>query len=93
MSVDRRSDLEVDLDDNRAVATVVEKRTIEVGDLFNDDGELRLWNVLRDTEGMSVRFAGLYHRRWMFTEPAEIMPLADFRSGGCADMPPRDWRS
>jgi len=39
MSVDRQTDLEVDLDDNRAVATVVEKRTIEVDDLFNDTGE------------------------------------------------------
>jgi len=38
MSVDRQTDLEVDLDDNRAVATVVEKRTIEVDDLFNDTG-------------------------------------------------------
>ena len=43
MSVDRQTDLEVDLDDNRAVATVVEKRTIEVDDLFTDTGELRLW--------------------------------------------------
>ncbi|ELZ41887.1 hypothetical protein [Halorubrum tebenquichense] len=50
MSVDRRTDLEVDLDDNRAVATVVEKRTIEIGDLFNDAGELRLWE---DSAGWS----------------------------------------
>ncbi|EMA68858.1 hypothetical protein C461_04487 [Halorubrum aidingense JCM 13560] len=50
MSVDRQTDLEVDLDDNRAVATVVEKRTLEIDDLFNDDGELRLW---QDTAGWS----------------------------------------
>jgi len=50
MSVDRRIDLEVDLDDNRAVATVVEKRTIEGDDLFNDDSERRLW---QDTAGWS----------------------------------------
>ena len=45
MSVDRQTDLEIDHDDNRAVATVVEKRKIEIeiGDLFNDNGELRLW--------------------------------------------------
>jgi len=50
MSVDRRTDPEVDLDDNRTVATVVEKRTIEGDDLFNDDDELRLW---QDTAGWS----------------------------------------
>ncbi|RAW44051.1 hypothetical protein DQW50_16485 [Halorubrum sp. 48-1-W] len=43
MSVDHQTDLEVDLEDNRAVATVVERRTIEIDDLFDDAGELRLW--------------------------------------------------
>ena len=48
MSVDCQTDLEIDLEDNRAVATVIEKRTLEIDDLFNDDGELRLW---QDTAG------------------------------------------
>jgi len=52
MSIERRTEREIDVDLNGdgAVATVVEKRTIEIGDLFNDDGELRLWE---DSAGWS----------------------------------------
>ena len=35
MSVDRQTDLEVDLEDDRAVSTVVGRRTLEIDDLFN----------------------------------------------------------
>jgi hypothetical protein len=45
MSVEDPIDVQVDLDadDNSLRATVTERREIEIDDLFDEDGELRLW--------------------------------------------------
>jgi hypothetical protein len=50
MSVDRSLDLEVDLDENRVDATIVERRELTVDGLFRD-GELRLWEDERGWSG------------------------------------------
>jgi hypothetical protein len=45
VSVENALDVRVDLDpdDNSLRATVTERRELEIDDLFDEDGELRLW--------------------------------------------------
>jgi len=44
MSVEHPLDVRVNLDDNgSARAIVTERRVLEIDDLFDEDGELRLW--------------------------------------------------
>lgn len=40
----------VDFDQNRATVSVTQRRTVEVADLFDEAGELRLW---QDSQGWS----------------------------------------
>jgi len=42
-SVERQIDVDLDADGNVLSAVVEERRELEVGELFNEDGELRLW--------------------------------------------------
>jgi hypothetical protein len=58
MSVDRSLDLEVDLDENRVDATIVERRELTVDGLFRD-GELRLWEDERGADHRRDRGAHL----------------------------------
>ena len=43
MSIERRIDIDLDAGENAARAVVEERRELEIGHLFNDAGELRLW--------------------------------------------------
>jgi hypothetical protein len=63
MSADREVIVEADFDDNTAIATIT--ATVEISELFNDAGELRLWQddagwngYLRDQDDDEPRF---YH--------------------------------
>ena len=42
-SVDRQIDVDLDTDENAAFAVVEERREVEIGELFNANDELRLW--------------------------------------------------
>lgn len=43
VSTDRSVDLEVDLEENAATGVIVERREVSVDELFDQNGELRLW--------------------------------------------------
>ncbi|ELZ39152.1 hypothetical protein C463_17598 [Halorubrum californiense DSM 19288] len=49
-SVERRIDVDLDADDNAAQAIVEERRELKISELFNNNGELRLW---QDSAGCS----------------------------------------
>jgi hypothetical protein len=49
-SVDRRIDVDLDTDENAAVAVVEERREVEIDELFDENDELRLW---QDSAGWS----------------------------------------
>ncbi|WP_280585101.1 hypothetical protein [Halorubrum sp. Boch-26] len=42
-SVDRRIDVDLDTDENVAIAVVEERREVEIDELFDENDELRLW--------------------------------------------------
>ncbi|ELZ36326.1 hypothetical protein C471_16022 [Halorubrum saccharovorum DSM 1137] len=46
-SVDRRIDVDLDTDENVAIAVVEERREVEIDELFDENGELVVvWNVV-----------------------------------------------
>ncbi|WP_435073496.1 hypothetical protein [Halorubrum sp. HHNYT27] len=60
-SVDGQIDVDLDTDENAAIAVVEERQEVEIGELFNEDDELRLW---QDSAGWS----GAGYERWRSTE-------------------------
>jgi hypothetical protein len=66
MSVDEPIDVQVDLDeDGSARAVITERRELEIDDLFDENGELRLWEDGAGWSGYTrevIDEAVVYHR-------------------------------
>jgi len=64
-SVERQIDVDLDADENAARAVVEERRELEIAELFNANGELRLWQggagwsgyVREEVEGETAYFS------------------------------------
>ena len=78
-SVDRQIDVDLDTDKNAAVAVVEERHRLKIGELFNPNDELRLWQdtagwsgYIRETVDGEVRFYAVNTR---FDEDAWISKI------------------
>ncbi|MFC7204743.1 hypothetical protein ACFQJC_14580 [Haloferax namakaokahaiae] len=63
----RQTSVDIDLDDNEATVEIVERRRRRVPDLFDEDGELRLWEDNFGWSGYKLEdgrfFRVNYHKR------------------------------